>query len=73
MLRQFYLKKVSPEVAMLPMVTDRLKMLESFMVNPSINIEEAYNTDFISIKKREGFIKRLKGTMGYNIKDSLAE
>jgi uncharacterized SAM-binding protein YcdF (DUF218 family) len=73
MLRRFTRKKVSSDVAMLPMVTDTLKMLESLMENPAIDIEKAYKKDFISIKKREGFIKRLKGTMGYNIKDSLAE
>lgn len=72
-LRRFTRKKVSPDVAMLPMVTDMLKIQEAFMADPAIDIEEAYNNHFISIKKREGLIKRLKGTMGYNIKDSLAK
>ena len=36
----------------------------------SIDSLKAYNKDFISLKKREGFFKRLGGTLGYNIKDS---
>ena len=38
------------------------------MIDPVIDIQKAFNKDFISIKKRQGFFKRLKGTMGYNIK-----
>ncbi|MEP7143589.1 MAG: YdcF family protein [Ferruginibacter sp.] len=63
-------KKLSPDVAMLPMVKDTMKMLEAAMPDPVIDIQKAYKKDFISLKKREGFFKRLKGTLGYNIKDS---
>ncbi|MEO6230632.1 MAG: YdcF family protein [Ferruginibacter sp.] len=66
-LRKFTRKKVSPDVAMLPMVTDTMNMLEPTMIDPVIDSKKAFNKDFISIKKREGFFKRLRGTMGRNI------
>jgi uncharacterized SAM-binding protein YcdF (DUF218 family) len=72
-LSRFTRKRISPDVAMLPMVTDTLKMLEPAMVDPVIDIEKALKKDFISIKEREGFFKRLKGTMGRNIEDSLTK
>ncbi|MEO6731106.1 MAG: YdcF family protein [Ferruginibacter sp.] len=68
LLRRFAHKRLSPDIAMLPMVKDTLKMLEPSMIDPVIDITKAYADNFISIKKREGFFKRLKGTMGYNIK-----
>ncbi|CAN5572316.1 hypothetical protein BH11BAC3_BH11BAC3_27520 [soil metagenome] len=67
-LRKFTRKKVSPDVDMLPMVSDTMTMLEATMIDPVIDSKKAFNKDFISIKKREGFFKRLRGTMGRNIK-----
>jgi uncharacterized SAM-binding protein YcdF (DUF218 family) len=60
-LKSFAHKKLSRDIAMLPMVMDTI-------IDPLIDIQKAFNKDFISIKKRQGFFKRLKGTMGYNIK-----
>jgi uncharacterized SAM-binding protein YcdF (DUF218 family) len=59
-LRSFARKRISRDVGMIPMLLDTLKIQQPSMIDPAI--------DFISIKKREGFFKRLKGTMGYNIK-----
>lgn len=70
-LRKFTRKKLSGDVGMLPMVMDTMKLLETTMIDPIIDIQKAYEKDFISIKKRQGFFKRLKGTLGYNIKDSV--
>ena len=72
-LSRFTRKRISPDIVMLPMITDTLKMLEPSMTDPVIDVDRAFNKDFISIKKREGFIKRLKGTMGRNIRDSLSK
>ena len=72
-LSKFVRKRISPNVAMLPFVTDTLKMLEPGMTDPVLDIEKAYKKNFISIKKREGFFKRLRGTMGRNIEDSLSK
>lgn len=67
MLRKFTRKRVSPDIAMIPMVPDTMKMLEPAMIDPVIDASNAFNKDYISIRKREGFFKRLRGTMGRNI------
>jgi uncharacterized SAM-binding protein YcdF (DUF218 family) len=67
-LRSFAHKKLSRDVGMIPMVMDTLKILQPLMIDPPIDSLKAFNKDFVSIKQREGFFKRLKGTMGYNIK-----
>jgi len=41
--------------------------MEPEMTDPVINAEPAYRKDFVSLKKREGFWKRLRGTLGKNI------
>ncbi|MCW3093625.1 MAG: YdcF family protein [Ferruginibacter sp.] len=68
LLNRFIRKQFNGEVAVLPMVMDTMKALEPIMIDPVINAREAYYKDFVSIKKRESFFKRLKGTVGYNIK-----
>lgn len=67
-LRSFAHKRLSPDIGMLPMIMDTMRNMESRMAEPVIDFAKAYNKDFVSIKKREGFFKRLRGTMGYNIK-----
>lgn len=67
-LERFTRKKVSADVVMLPMVSDTMKMLKATMTDPFIDSLKAFNEDFISIRKREGFFKRLRGTLGRNIK-----
>ncbi len=67
-LKKFTHKKLSRYILMLPMVMDTIRMLEPTMIDPVIDIQQAFNKDFISIKERQGFFKRLKGTMGFNIK-----
>ncbi|MEO5893297.1 MAG: YdcF family protein [Ferruginibacter sp.] len=68
LLRSFTRKRISADIALLPMVMDTMKMLEPAMTDPIIDLQPAYNNNFISIKKRQSFFKRLKGTMGRNIK-----
>ncbi len=70
-LRRFAQKRLDPNINVIPFVTDTLRMLEPTMSNPVVDFSEAYKKDFVSLKKREGFFKRLKGTFGKNIKDSL--
>ncbi|MBS1933146.1 MAG: YdcF family protein [Bacteroidetes bacterium] len=66
-LRKFIRKKVDPSVAVIPMVMDTMKMIEPSMTDPEIDYQKAYNPNFVSLTKREGFWKRLRGTMGKNI------
>ena len=62
-----YARKVNPGIGLIPFVTDTLKVIEPFMLDPEIDYAKAYNTDFISIKKRDSFWKRLRGTLRGNI------
>lgn len=71
MLRKFTRKKVSADIALIPMAEDSLLEMEPQMKDPAINPDGAFRKDFISIKKREGFWKRVRGTLGKNI-DSTA-
>ncbi len=66
-LRRFARKRVSASLGFIPMVTDTMKKLEPGMVNPSIDQQQAFRPDFVSLVKREGFWKRLRGTLGKNI------
>lgn len=66
-LKRFASKRLSKDVGMIPMVMDSLKLLEPQMINPVIDFQPAFKVDFIPLKKREGFFKRMKGTMGLNI------
>lgn len=67
MLRKFTREKVSASIDLIPMVEDYLPAKEVEMKDPVINPESAYQENFISLKKREGFWKRLRGTLGKNI------
>jgi uncharacterized SAM-binding protein YcdF (DUF218 family) len=67
-LRSFAHKRLSRDIGMIPLLTDTLNTLLPKMIDPEIDSQKAFNKDFVSIKQREGFFKRLKGTMGYNIR-----
>ena len=66
-LRRYARKKVSAEVALIPMVMDIMLEIEPQMTDPVIDYQQAFNKDFIMIKKRENFWKRLRGTLGKNV------
>ncbi|PWT73237.1 MAG: YdcF family protein [Bacteroidetes bacterium] len=70
MLRKFTLKKVSPDIDLIPMVMDTVKKIEHLMKDPVIDAKQAYVSNFVSIAKRESFWKRLQGTMGHHINPS---
>ena len=54
-------------MALIPMVIDTMKAIEPAMIDPDINERAAFKPNFISIKKRESFWKRLRGTLRGNI------
>ena len=66
-LRRFARVKISKDVGIIPIVFDTLRILQPYMINPVIDYPQAYNKDFVPLKKRESFWKRLRGTMGKNI------
>ncbi len=66
-LRSFAKRRLSERVDVIPIVFDTLKAMEPAMTNPVIDYQKAYNKDFVSIKNRQTFWKRFKGTMSWNI------
>ncbi|HTE30102.1 MAG TPA: YdcF family protein [Chryseolinea sp.] len=66
-LRRFIEKKVDPSIDLIPFVTDTLEMMYPGMMTPAIDYEQSGMKRFISLKKREGFRKRWRGTRGLNI------
>jgi len=67
MLKRFICKKMKAPITIIPMVYDSLKTIEPMMINPPINAQEAYDSNFVSIIERESFRKRFRGTRGKNI------
>ena len=67
MLRKFIRKKVNKDIAIIPFVIDTLKMLQPSMTEPSIPYQQAFKKDFRSIKERESFWHRLRGTISGNM------
>jgi uncharacterized SAM-binding protein YcdF (DUF218 family) len=69
-LRKFIKKKISPEIGLIPMVGDTMRAMEPQMTDPVIEYQAAFNNEFVPLKDREGFWKRLRGTRGLNIDSS---
>jgi uncharacterized SAM-binding protein YcdF (DUF218 family) len=67
LLGKFARKKFDPPIALIPFVMDTLKTMEPSMTEPDIDSAQAFKPAFISIKDRESFGKRWRGTRGKNI------
>ena len=67
LLQRYVRKKISKDMALIPMVIDTMKAIEPAMIDPDINYQAAFKPNFISIKERESWWKRLKGTIRGNI------
>ena len=67
LLRKYVRKKIDPSIPVIPFVVDTLKLIEPGMIDPSIDYQQAFKQDFISLKQREGFWKRWRGTRGKNV------
>ncbi len=66
-LKRFARVKIDKAVGIIPIVFDTLKAIQPYMINPQIDYKNAINKNFVSLKSRESFWKRLRGTMGKNI------
>ena len=66
-LRRFAHVRIHKDVGIIPIVFDTLKAMHQYKINPKIDHMLAYNNNFVSIKSKESFWKRLRGTMGKNI------
>jgi hypothetical protein len=70
LLRSYAFRRVSPDIRIIPMVTDTLKKIQPSMINPDIAYDKAFKANFISIIQRDNFWKRLIGTLRGNIDPS---
>ncbi len=66
-LKRFARKKIGAHVGIIPIVFDTLRKMQPLMINPKIDHQKAYDSNFVSLKSRESFWKRFRGTMGKNI------
>lgn len=66
-----FVKKQNLDVDFLPIVFDTLKVMTK--TEPDIDPSVAYVEEFESLKEREGFFKRFRGTLGKNMNDSYYE
>jgi uncharacterized SAM-binding protein YcdF (DUF218 family) len=66
-LRRFARLRIGENTGIIPIVFDTLRIMQPFMTDPQIDYKKAFNKDFVHIKSRESFWKRLRGTMGKNI------
>lgn len=69
-LRSFAKRRLDKNVAIIPIVFDTLRAMHPIMTNPVVDYQKAFQKDFVSIKERESFWKRLKGTISWNIDKS---
>lgn len=70
MLRRYARKKVNAEIGLIPMVVDTMKILEPQMQDPQIDYKQAFKENFVPLKERESFFKRLRGTIRGNVDTS---
>lgn len=61
-----FLKKFTPGVRTIPIVFDRLDIEGKTL--PEIDISSAFVAGFVSIREREGFWERFRGTMGKKVR-----
>jgi uncharacterized SAM-binding protein YcdF (DUF218 family) len=66
-LKRFAKVKINKTVGLIPIVFDTLRAMQPNMLNPQIDYKQAFNSNYVPLKSRESFWKRLKGTMGKNI------
>ncbi|HXB45356.1 MAG TPA: YdcF family protein [Puia sp.] len=70
---RFTQEKVSMGIAILPMVVDTVRMMEPSVRDPVIDCRDAFNKDFVPLKKRESYRERVRGTKGKHIDETLYE
>jgi uncharacterized SAM-binding protein YcdF (DUF218 family) len=66
-----FMNKYCPDVTAIPIVLDSLAIAEKVL--PLIDSRSAFVDNFVSIKERQGFWERWKGTRGKRVTDELKE
>lgn len=67
MLRKFTARKVSPEIALLPVIYNVILEIDQQLTEPVIDPEKAHVPNHTALKDRENLHKRLRGTSGSRI------
>jgi uncharacterized SAM-binding protein YcdF (DUF218 family) len=67
MLKGFIRKKLNDDVHILPFIPDTLKLLEPVMTDPEIDYNRAYVSNFRTLKKKQSWLERFRGTLGLQI------
>jgi hypothetical protein len=68
---RFTEEKVSADIALIPMVVSTVRMMASSIKDPVIDYGQAFNKDFVSLKKRQSYRERLRGMKGKNIDEMI--
>jgi len=71
LLRRYVSKKVCCEMSLIPIVFDILREIEDHMTDPCIDVSSAFVGEFKSLREREHFHKRFRGTRGKNIREMM--
>jgi uncharacterized SAM-binding protein YcdF (DUF218 family) len=66
-LRRFARVRIGENTGIIPIVFDTLRKIQPTMIDPKIDYAQAFDSNYVSLKSRESFWKRLRGTMGKNI------
>lgn len=64
-----YLKKMKYDISLLPIQYDTITIMNKLEPKIIALSAQVDSTTFVSLKERESFLKRMKGTMGKNIKE----
>jgi len=67
MLQRFTRLRVSENVALIPIVFDTLRKMETYMTDPVIDPSTAFVSNFTPLPERKSFWVRLQGTMGKDL------
>lgn len=70
LLNNFAKKKIDDAIGIIPIVADTLDQFVETIDDPILNFDDLLVKDFKSIKERESFWKRFKGTGGKNINET---
>jgi uncharacterized SAM-binding protein YcdF (DUF218 family) len=73
MLASFAAKKLGDDIGLIPMVYDSLQLAMNQVGAINLNLDSLEVKPFRSLKEREGFSKRFRGTRGKNIDEKAYE
>ncbi len=67
LLRKYIYTRISADIVLIPMVYDILRKIDKGITDPEIDVTKEFIPNFVTLKEREHFHQRFKGTRGKNI------